>query len=128
MLSFGILRKANIERLPQFKNAKGDYMHSELDGSDWSIGDWTMAVVGELGEAANILKKVRRGDISLQDARPELAKEFADTVTYLDLLAHRVGIDLGEATRLKFNEVSKRVGADIYISAFNNVVSCCPKD
>ena len=45
------------------------------------------------------------------------AKEFADIVTYLDILAMRAGIDLGKATMDKFNEVSKRVGSTVRISA-----------
>lgn len=81
-LTFDELREANKRRLPTFKNAKGELSHSEPDGSDWSLSDWSNACLGELGEAANIIKKVRRGDITLDDARVSLAKEFADVVTY----------------------------------------------
>lgn len=112
-LSFNDLRKANKARLPLFKNRKGEAAHSQPDGSDWSLGEWSNAVMGELGEAANIIKKVKRGDMTLDEARPSLAKELADVQTYLDILAFRAGINLGEATRDKFNEVSKRVGCDI---------------
>ena len=114
-LSFNVLREANARRMPQFKNAKGEPAHEKEDGSDWSLNDWLTAVVGELGEAANILKKVRRGDFGINQARPELADELADVVTYLDILACQCGIDLGSATITKFNRVSERVGSNVFI-------------
>lgn len=116
-LTFNNLRGANLARLPQFKNSKGQPAHEKEDGSDWSLGEWCTAVAGELGEAANIIKKVKRGDISLEDARESLANEFADIVTYLDILAFQAGINLGEATMKKFNEVSKRVQSNIRLDA-----------
>jgi len=113
-LSFNTLREANTARLPQFKNAKGEPAHSEPDGSDWSLNDWMTAVAGEVGEAANMLKKVKRGDLTLEEARPDIAKEFADIVTYLDILAKQAGINLGDAVVSKFNEVSKKIDSTVY--------------
>lgn len=114
-LTFDKLRKANIARLPLFKNAKGGAAHSEPDGSDWSLAQWSNAVLGELGEAANIIKKVDRGDMTLEEALPSLAKEFADVQTYLDILAFRAGVDLGQATIDKWNEVSARINCSLRI-------------
>lgn len=114
-LNFETLREANKARLPEFKNAKGDPAHEKEDGSDWTLGEWMNAVTGELGEAANIIKKVRRGDMTLEEARPLLANEFADIVTYLDITAMQAGIDLGHATIEKFNAVSVRVGSEVRI-------------
>ena len=114
-LTFNVLREANIRRLPQFKNAKGEFSHTKEDGSDWSLNDWLTAVVGEVGEAANILKKVRRGDFTLDEVREDIGNELADVATYLDILANQCGINLGNAVVNKFNVVSERVGSDIYI-------------
>lgn len=114
-LSFNTLRRANVKRLPQFKNAKGEPAHSKEDGSDWSDSDWLQAVTGELGEYANLRKKVLRGDLSMEEALPALAKELADVVIYLDILAFRLGVDLGQAVQSKFNETSEKVGATIVI-------------
>jgi len=125
-LTFAVLREANNRRLPQFKNAKGEPAHSEADGSDWSLNDWLTAVTGELGEAANLLKKIRRGDFTLDEMRPHLAKEFADVVTYLDILAKQCGIDLGSATISKFNAVSDRVGSDVYIASNGKYIGVDP--
>ena len=114
-LDFDALRVANICRLPVFKNAKGEFSHTKGDGSDWTPADWFVAVAGELGEAGNILKKIKRGDFTLDEARPKLAKEFADVIIYLDILAFQLNIGLGENVREKFNEVSKRQKLDIFL-------------
>lgn len=123
-LTFKELREANMRRLPTFKNAKGELSHTNSDGSDWSLSDWSNATLGELGEAANIIKKVRRGDLTLDEARPALAKEFADVVTYLDILAYQARIDLGVATVEKFNEISRRVGSPVRLGRPDVGVEC----
>ncbi len=119
-LTFRNLRIANTRRLPTFKNKRGEPAHSEADGSDWALSTWCNAVLGELGELANLIKKVERGDLTLDEARVELGKECADVVTYLDILAFRIGVDLGEETLNKFNEVSRRVGSPVFMDATDN--------
>lgn len=120
-LSFATLRAANEQRLPLFKNRLGGPAHSMPDGSDWSPADWMVAVMGELGEACGFMKGMKRGDFgpvdseTYADALRSLAKEFADTITYLDLAAKQYGFDLGEEVSEKFNEVSDRVAAPVYI-------------
>jgi NTP pyrophosphatase (non-canonical NTP hydrolase) len=117
-LSFAQLRRANRARLPHFKNRNGNPAHSTPDGSDWCLAQWCNAVTGELGEAANIIKKIERGDFTLEQSRDSLARELADAVTYIDILAFRAGIDLGAATAEKWNEVSLRVGYKASIESF----------
>lgn len=114
-LTFNVLRDANTQRCKQFKDAKGRLSHPG-GVSDWMLSQWSNAVAGEVGEAANIIKKIERGDLTEEEARPLLAKELADVQIYLDLLAARAGVDLGRATRHKFNEVSRRVQAAVFIS------------
>ncbi len=120
MLKFDDLRIANLARIPLIKNGRGELAHNE-DGSDWSLSDWCNATLGELGEAANIIKKIRRGDVTLEEVRPALAKELADVACYLDILAFRAGVDLGEAVITKFNEISERVGVPIKIFKTNHI-------
>lgn len=126
-LTFDALRAANKARLPQFKNKHGQLAHSQPDGSDWSPAQWLQAVIGELGEYANKRKKFERGDLTWAEFKHEAESELADVQTYLDILAQRCldyttlggtvmarsGIDLGQATIEKFNEVSERVGSDV---------------
>jgi NTP pyrophosphatase (non-canonical NTP hydrolase) len=126
MLTFDLLRVANIARLPTFKNAKGEPAHSKPDGSDWSPAQWYQAVMGELGEYANIRKKFERGDISEGEFKELAAKELADAITYIDILAFRLDIQLGEAVVKKFNEVSKRVKSYISIGEDGMTVRYSP--
>lgn len=116
-LTFNTLRAANIKRLPLFKNKHGELAHSKPDGSDWSPAQWLQAVVGELGEYANVRKKFDRGDLSMVEFKKMAAEELADVQTYLDILAFQLGIDLGKATMEKWNAVSDRVGVPIHIDA-----------
>lgn len=132
-LTFNALRGANKARLPEFKNKHGQLAHAKADGSDWTPAQWLQAVVGELGEYANIRKKFDRGDLTVEEFTVMAAKELADVQIYLDILAqrcldvveaggmvslvHASGVDLGVATIEKFNEVSERVGSSVYLEA-----------
>jgi len=101
-LGFGELRVANVRRCREFGHGI----------QDWSECDWMTAVAGEVGEAANLIKKRRRGEVVLVE---DVAKELADAAIYLDLLAERMGIDLGAAVRSKFNEVTRRRGLTVLL-------------
>lgn len=111
-LTFAELREASLRRQTLFTNARGERV---LDGGAWSLADWVTAAAGELGEAANIVKKIRRGDFDLDAIRGALADELADVAVYLDLLAEAAGIDLGEAVIRKFNRKSMELGLPAYL-------------
>lgn len=90
----------------------------------WSPSDWGVAMAGEMGEACNVIKKLRRLDdadkhLDTPELRAELSQkildELADTVIYADLLATRLGLRLEDGIVRKFNEVSKRRNVDIYL-------------
>ncbi len=118
-LRFSALRAANFARLRRFKNAQGQPAHSKPDGSDWSDAQWLQAVVGELGEYANLKKKEERGDFvnkPVGTITPLLADELADAIIYLDILAFRLGIDLGDAVQTKFNRKSSEQQVGVYIT------------
>lgn len=113
-LTFEELRQKNIARQPLFKNKKGELVHPT--GADtWTISDYYTALEGEAGEAGNIIKKIRRGDFTLEEAKVDLGKELADTLIYLDLLAAKCGIDLHAVTVGKFNEVSFKQKIDVML-------------
>lgn len=109
------LRQANTLRLPQFKNRKGKPAHTEADGSDWKLSAWGNAVGGEVGELQNAIKHLERGDLTEEEAMPKFRQEIADVAIYLDLLAFRLGIDLGAAIIETFNNKSIEVGSDVFI-------------
>lgn len=116
-LSFAELRQANVLRLPLFKNRLGEQYHTEENGAEWSPAQWLQAVVGEIGEYANLRKKFERGDVGYEEFRAEAANELADVVCYLDILALQFDIDLGKAVTDKFNAVSDRIGVSVRLES-----------
>jgi NTP pyrophosphatase (non-canonical NTP hydrolase) len=105
-LDLAELRHANTSRARRW--------HSE-DTAPWSLADWSNAMCGEAGEAANVVKKIRRHEThvsssyntpALDELYEALTLELADLVIYADLVAANAGIDLAAAIRRKFNEVS----------------------
>jgi NTP pyrophosphatase (non-canonical NTP hydrolase) len=83
----------------------------------WSTSDWITALVGELGEAANIVKKLNRvrddipGNKETKDDLLELLKlELADTYIYLDLLCQSLDIDLEREVEHAFKLKSIEIG------------------
>ncbi len=103
-------------------------VHWHRDGLDsWSPAEWGNALAGEVGELCNVLKKILRHDKGIQqlaeadegsyndpNVRARLIglaeKEIADSYTYLDLVAARLGIDVQRCVVGKFNEISEREG------------------
>lgn len=83
----------------------------------WSTSDWFTAVMGELGEAANVAKKLNRvrdgitgNDETPDELRRKLGRELADTFIYLDLLAQSVGVNLSEVVPQVFDAKSEKIG------------------
>lgn len=60
-----------------------------------------VCIAGEVGELANVVKKVRRGDHSLEQARPAIVEESADILIYIVKLANQLGFTLDDAFRDK---------------------------
>lgn len=108
-----------FDMVSQINRARATRWHPGFPDDDtWSIADWSNAMCGEAGEAANVVKKIRRyeeglhgvGDPTEQELRKMLAHELADVFLYLDLLASKAGVDLPAAIVEKFNIVSDRQG------------------
>ena len=76
-----------------------------------------VAAFGELGEAANILKKLNRirdkvpGNKDPEDLlKIKFENELADAYVYLDLLCQHYGIDLEIAVERVFTAKSMEIG------------------
>lgn len=85
--------------------------------SSWSTSDWFLALQGELGEAANVAKKLNRSrdgvpgnKVSDEELRAMLRKELGDVFVYLDLLAQSLGFNIADAAVEVFNAKSKEIG------------------
>lgn len=107
-LTFDQLRAHNVARAKE-------YYSTSTTCDDWTINDWFTALVGEVGELGNLLKKLRRGDYNTNDHKELfiLREEIADIQIYLDLIAWHCGADLGAITIEKFNVVSDRVKSKV---------------
>ena len=117
-LTFNVLRNANVVRRKLVFGPDEE----KGNGLNWTPCQWLQALVGEVGEYANLRKKFERGDFMGEGNRDEIftreaEKELADIQIYLDLLALSLGIDLGQATIKKYNEVSKRHNMPVLIQA-----------
>ena len=87
---------------------------------DWSLSDWFLAVTGEIGEAANVAKKLNRlrdgipgNKETAEELKNRLQAEIADGFVYLDLLAQSQGFSLEDAVRRVFNAKSEQLGCAI---------------
>ena len=108
-LTFRRLRETNARRVERWHGPESE---------PWSGADWSNAMAEEMGEAANVVKKLRRGetgvvgsnDPSREELLQKLGAELADTIIYADLLAQHYGINLGAAVVWKFDAVSEREG------------------
>jgi NTP pyrophosphatase (non-canonical NTP hydrolase) len=75
------------------------------------------ATMGELGEAANVVKKLNRvrdgvpGNKQTADQlRDQLRKEMGDVFVYLDLMAQSLGFSIADAAAEVFNAKSAEIG------------------
>jgi NTP pyrophosphatase (non-canonical NTP hydrolase) len=93
--------------------------------SSWSASDWMTAIMGELGESANVIKKLNRvrdgvpGNKETEaELRAKLRKELGDTFVYLDLLCQSLGFHVEDAAIEVFNAKSLEIGYAGHIDVF----------
>lgn len=96
------LRQANVAR--QLEWQKGESVDLSFRGNE---------LAGETGEACNVIKKLERERLGYVGSRvtvDDLADELADIIICVDLVADKVGINLGKAVINKFNKTSEKYG------------------
>lgn len=67
-----------------------------------------LCMVGEFGEASNLVKKVVRGDYSLEEVREELSEEVIDMFIYVIKLIYQLNIDVEEVYLNKMKKNNER--------------------
>ena len=106
-LTFVQLREQNAARAAEWN---GD--------TPWTPADRMTELVGELGEAANVMKKLKRIECGMVGNKPHeyaelranLIDELGDVQICLDLLANELHVNLAKATADKFNKTSIKNG------------------
>lgn len=85
--------------------------------SGWSTSDWMTAMVGDVGEAANVVKKLNRyrdgvpgNKVPREELVEQLRKELGDVFVYLDLMAQSLGFNIGDAAVEVFDAKSTEIG------------------
>lgn len=101
----------------------------------WSTSDWFTAILGELGEAANVAKKINRVRDGIrgnketeQQLRDKLRQELGDTFVYLDLLAQSLGFYINDAALEVFDSKSKELGYHAAMSPAPRCTLCGKSD
>lgn len=114
-----------LRAFAKLNQERSDIWHG--NGEPWTGADWSNAMCGEAGEAANVVKKLRRLETGtfvkeVPAEKPELLRklgyELADTLCYLTLLANFYGIDLELACAEKFNLISDQLGIDCFTTMY----------
>jgi NTP pyrophosphatase (non-canonical NTP hydrolase) len=72
-----------------------------------NLGFIALALAGEAGEAANVVKKMWRDGVT-PEKMDHLAEEMVDIVIYLCIMLDITNIDLYQAWTAKFNELNER--------------------
>ncbi|KUO52225.1 MAG: hypothetical protein APF76_04075 [Desulfitibacter sp. BRH_c19] len=67
-----------------------------------------ISMFGEIGETANLVKKIIRGDFKLDEKRSALSEEIADIFIYLIKLSNQLDIDLEQSYFNKLEKNRKR--------------------
>jgi NTP pyrophosphatase (non-canonical NTP hydrolase) len=116
-LSFKAFSRINRQRC----ESETGFNH-KLDS--WSMSDWFLALIGEIGEAANVAKKLNRyrdgipgNKVSKEELQVKLRNELGDAFVYLDLLAQSVGVAIEEAASEVFDAKSEEIGCPIRMLA-----------
>lgn len=115
------LKKFSAVNLERCTSSEG-FGHS-LDR--WSPAEWTNAIAGELGEAANLTKKLlRHRDGVAGNYKPEdqdvfalhrrAARELADAIIYAGLAIQRLGFDTSDVLKSVFNAKSDQLKCSIF--------------
>ncbi len=72
------------------------------------LGFTLLALTVEIGEVSNLVKKIWRGDYSLQEKRADIQEEIADVFSYLLKLTNQLDFDLEQAYLRKNKENYER--------------------
>ncbi len=81
--------------------------HNEK-GKIESLTVWALGVAGEGGEVADIIKKILRGDFTLEEKTEDLKKEIGDVLWYLSQIAHELDVDFADVAQMNLDKLNSR--------------------
>ena len=108
------LKKALLTaRYPKISKLLDNYVVRKELGQGIKEFDWIypfVGLVGEMGECANILKKVMRDSkfTIIHDTKAKLADEIGDIFWYLVVLCHELGLDPKQILEYNIEKLKER--------------------
>jgi NTP pyrophosphatase (non-canonical NTP hydrolase) len=69
----------------------------------------TIGLAGEVGELANKVKKLMRGDYDLRDSKDAISAELGDVLWYCAAIASELNISLGAIAQYNLFKLAKRM-------------------
>lgn len=82
------------KRFDSQHSSKINWSETITDNNIHILEHLIIALVGEVGEAANILKKIIRGDTTLINCKEQLTDEVVDVFIYILKLIYQLDIDI----------------------------------
>lgn len=124
-LTFNALRAANEKRMEEWPGndkVTVEFRGLEVAGEAGELAKALLEVMGNVGAALEALKKYLRAQYGIKGTvttMPEVALEMGDVLISLDLLAQKLGINLGDAAVGAFNRTSDKYGLRTHIGYDN---------
>lgn len=105
----------SIRQIQTVNQARSDRWMGGSPG--WTVLEVAGELAGEVGELANVCKKLRRSEMGVPgnkqsdaELREMASSEIADVFIVLMLTASKLGIDVEDAVRVTFNRKSEQMG------------------
>lgn len=91
------------------KKFKGNIeFYEEITDDITPLEHLIVCMLGEFGEFSNLVKKVKRGDFSLDEIREQMNEEFIDIFIYLVKIANQLNIDIEKEYLIKMKKNEKK--------------------
>ena len=78
------------------------------DANIEQLGFLLIGLIGEVGECSNIVKKIHRGDFTLEQMREELTEEIVDVFIYILKLIYQLNLDIETQYQRKMQKNKER--------------------
>lgn len=89
-----------------------ELFHELTETGKWEMRDWALAIAGESGELCNLMKKILRGDFTIENKYIAIVDELADIITYCSLMLSALEMGMPIALMRKFDKINVRRGYD----------------
>lgn len=93
-------------KLNEFQDKAAKYA---VYGKEEALEYTTLGLCGEAGELANKVKKIRRGDYTLDERRDDIVSELSDVLWYVSSVARALGVTLEDVAQYNLGKLQARL-------------------